>query len=107
MKKYDWPTHRKGDTFSKIQKFVTSLDLTDATVTIKFRSTSPTGPVALTLTNDDGLTLSGGDTINITPFDVTMSAGIYYWDLQVEFSDGRITTYLYGTWKIVQDTTYV
>lgn len=108
MKKYTFPTHRKGDTFKGVKKIATTLDLSGATVTMKVRKLSPVGPVVETIvsTNPAQMTISGGNTINFVPRVIDYPAGLYYYDLQITFSDGTVTTYIYGTWKIVQDVTY-
>lgn len=108
MKKYTFPTHRKGDTFDKVTKIVTNLDLSGATVTMKVRKTSPVGPVIETIisTNAAQMTISGGNTINFVPRVIDYPAGLYYYDIQITFADTTVKTYLYGTWKIVQDVTY-
>jgi len=111
---YNFPTHIKGDTFDGAQ-FTLSLngsaiDLTDAIITMDMRLT-PSGVSVKRLTSvgDADITIGtpasdGIFTINNQIIDV--DAGKYYYDIQTEFPDGTVKTYIQGIWLIIQDVTY-
>ncbi len=110
MKRYDLPNVRKGDTFDGVAFTLLldgdPMDLDGATVSMKVRSQSSTGTLVDTLTIANSRITRIANALTIVPFLVTYAAGNYYYDLQITFDDGRVKTYIFGNWVIIQDTTY-
>lgn len=103
--------HKSGDTFSG--RTITILigpipaNLTGATIQCDFRQNSPEGPVALTMTNGTGITITN-PTAGIFQFDsqiIDMPAGIYFYDIEIRFQNGTVKTYIEGTWLILPSIT--
>ncbi len=110
---YDFPDHRKGDTFAGVQftivKNGSPLDLTGASLRMEMRELTPTGSVGDTFTDDSdgGLTITDAANGVIT-FDeqvVDILAMLYYYDIEITLSNGDVKTYIVGTWIIIQDVT--
>lgn len=107
---YTIPNHLHGDTFkgTSFQVNVNSApkNLSGTQITIEFRLAKKTGNVKKSLSIGQGITVTNaaGGVFQIDPFAVQMPVGIYYYDIQ--FNDaGVISTYVEGTWEIVQDVT--
>lgn len=110
---YDFPDHRKGDTFAGVQFTITKngspLDLTSASLRMEMRELTPTGSVGATFTDDSGGGLTITDAVNgVLTFDeqvVDVSALLYHYDIQITLSNGDVKSYIVGTWDIIQDVT--
>jgi hypothetical protein len=63
-------------------------------------------PVVLTFsTQDNTIQIVSTTTIRILPRKIEIPFGIYHYDIQVTHPDGRVKTYLEGTWEISADIT--
>jgi hypothetical protein len=107
---YTIPNHLHGDTFKGLsfQVNVNSApkNLVSTLITIEFRLAKKTGNLKKRLTIGQGITVTNaaGGVFQINPFLADLPVGIYYYDIQ--FNDaGVISTYVEGTWEIVQDVT--
>jgi len=81
------------------------IDLQNATIYIHVRKGCG-GTLALSLTNGDGLTITGADNnqISISKL-VDIEKGTYKWDLQVTYSSGIVKTYIEGEFVVQDDVT--
>lgn len=105
---YNFPDLLRGDTFTQrnitLQQGdpATAIDLTGATVRMYFKNDTK----YIRKSNGNGLTVStptnGIVTIDAFKFDF---AGKWEYDLEVEFSDGTIQTFIKGYIKVLNDTT--
>jgi hypothetical protein len=110
---YQIPDAIQGDTFDGIEYDVTvngtTIDLTSATIKMDLR-TSPTGALVLSLDSDgNGLTILTPPTDGKFTIDqqiVDVPARTYSYDIEIDFHDGRVKTYISGTWPITQDVTH-
>lgn len=108
---YNLETRRKGDSFREVlfSDFAINdvpVDLTDATVRVKFRRGSKLGKEVRAMTELDGLTVTS-TSVKINEFKpITFDAGIYYYDVEITLASGRIKTFVEGTFTVEQDTTY-
>jgi hypothetical protein len=103
-------TAYRGDT---LQRTITLVDgsnnpisLATAAVKIEVR-TKPDGDIKLTLTEGDGITVSGAGNNVITiskVVSISDSCALYY-DLQATFASGVVSTYLKGNFNVVKDIT--
>lgn len=102
----------KGDTFEQVNFEVkindVAVDLTDAVIRMQLRKQYG-GVVGLSLTSvdDAGITIDDAlnglfsinrQVINIEPFN-------YLYDIEIEFADGTIKTWISGNFKILNDVT--
>lgn len=107
------PDHKRGDTWQGINKLTLKINgsvvnLSGADVKMEFREkidspvllTFSTANSAITLTNP----LSGE--LKIKEKTIEIPYGNYIYDLQVNFPDETVLTFLEGTWKIIADVTY-
>jgi hypothetical protein len=103
----------KNDTFDGVRftlkdtDTLTPISLVDATIKTQFRYRSETGRIVKTITELDGITVE--DAVNgifkFNPFVIDWEADIYYYDVQITFSNEVIKTYIKGTVKVIQDIT--
>ncbi|MBV1952571.1 MAG: hypothetical protein KUG64_10320 [Cycloclasticus sp.] len=104
----------KNDTFSSVNFTVKELvsgdpiDLTGTSIHVQFRYRCKTGSVVKDMEIGTGITLTdptnGVFTIDeFTP--IVFEVGEYYYDAQITFTDGSIKTYVWGTFKVLQDIT--
>ncbi|MBV1952740.1 MAG: hypothetical protein KUG64_11175 [Cycloclasticus sp.] len=103
----------KNDTFSSVNFTLLDglgdpIDITGVAIHIQFRYRCKTGSVVKDIEVGTGITLTdptnGIFTIDeFTP--ITFEVGDYYYDAQITFTDGSIKTYVYGTFKVLQDVT--
>lgn len=103
----------KGDTYDGIQFTIlntegnTPIDLTGVSIRSQFRFGSKTGGIQKEITNGNGITID--DAVNgvfsIDSFIIDWSPDIYYFDVQITFSNGIVRTYIQGTIKVIQDIT--
>ena len=113
MKRYDFPTILKGDTFKEREVTITNLvtnlpkDLTGCEIFCEFRKKVKTGELVKRLEIGDGLVLSDptNGKFTIDKFDVNWDVDIYFYDFQFNFEDGVKETYFGGQMKVEQDVT--
>ena len=77
---------------------------------IQFRREGATGSVGLELTDENGgIVIDDADAwiISVPAQDPPTRAGVWYWDLETETTDGTIRTYVGGEWEILQDVTRI
>lgn len=105
---YHIPDHYSGDTFEALiitlEEDSSPIDLTAATIEIDFETLS--GQKKLELTVGDGITIN--DALNgefqIDEQVISLPTGRYKYDIQVTIGN-TVTTYLKGTWNILDDIT--
>lgn len=110
---YDFPEHRRGDTFVGIRFTLevngAPLDLTGATITMDLRKQGKTVR-SLRISTKESI---GGITIitpeegifEIDPQIIDVPAGVYDYDIEFELANEDVKTYIYGIWPIIQDVT--
>jgi hypothetical protein len=112
--KFDFPTHRSGDTWSGINSItITSsglpIDLTDCDVYIQFRPAyNLASPVVLTLTTENDtiqITDPAQGKIRIPSQIINIPVGLYRYDLQIDFPNNDSKTFLYGNFNIIPGIT--
>jgi hypothetical protein len=111
----DFEDRIKNDTFDSVKFTIqdnlgAAIDLTGVTIDIDFRYRCKTGTVVKSFST----TLSAGITLT-TPLSgifhldaytpITLEVGEYYYDAQITFTDGRIKTYVWGIFNVLQDIT--
>jgi hypothetical protein len=85
------------------------LDLTGSVISMQVRKTRLTAPIIdITTASGMGITITDADagqfTIDEQVFDET--PGLYSYDIQIEFLDGRVKTYIGGEFNLVEDVTH-
>lgn len=114
MVSYNFPNHKKGDTFNGIQFTInvngSPLNLTGASIAMDLRLT-PTGASVERFSTavGEGITISTPKTAGIFTLDtqiIDIAAGDYYYDIQITLANSTIKTYIGGRWIIEQDITY-
>lgn len=111
-KVYNIPDHTRRDTFEGFDLTITlngvPLDLTGASIRMQLRINTQATAVKEFSTTNGSMTitdaLNGKFTFNQQIIDV--DANSYYYDMQITLGDGRVYTFLKGSWNIVQDYTY-
>jgi len=105
---FNFPAHRKGDTFSELQFTLRQngdpLNLNGASILFQVR-TSPTGELIISLSVGDGITIKDavGGVFSIDEQIIDIVSALYYYELEVTLDSGFRLTYLTGTWQILQD----
>ena len=104
----------KGDTYDGIQFTLLNssdslpIDLTSVSIKSQFRVNSKDGNLIKEITNGAGITIV--DAINgvfkIDSFIIDWSPSVYYYDIEITFSNGVVKTYIQGSLKVIQDVTY-
>jgi hypothetical protein len=111
MGHFNFPDHVKGDTFDGVLFTVkvntVALDLTSAHIDMDLRL-EPLGIVAKTFSEGAGITITDASNgkFRIDSQIIDISAGLYYYDIEITLSNGVVKTYVGGRWKILQDVTY-
>jgi len=69
--------------------------------------TKPDGDLLMTLSEGDGLTVSGAGNNIITVSKVVSidECGTYYYDVQASYASGIVSTYLRGAFNVIKDIT--
>lgn len=107
--------HTKGDYWDGIEFQVVDednddapIDLTNATIRSQFRKDSPTGTIALDVSNGSGITVVDAvdGIIKYDPLLIDWTVAVYHFDTQFTFPGTQPRTYIKGIFPIVQDTTY-
>lgn len=86
------------------------LDLTGAVITMQARATRDTEPVlALTSVLSAGITITNAVSgqFKINKQILTVSPGIYLYDIQFLMANGDVHTYVSGTLTLIGDITHV
>jgi hypothetical protein len=107
--RFDFPTHRSGDTWRGVNSITildgqTPINLTGCKIYIQFRSIyNYASPVVLTLSTEDNTikisnVLTGIITIPEQIIDIPV--GRYRYDLQIDFPNGSSMTYMEGEFEI-------
>jgi hypothetical protein len=106
METYNFPNHRKGDTF-KAREIVLGFDITGATIKMQFKIPSVNQVVFAWLTSDNTFTITNAvtGTIEMTSRILDFAKNTYVYDFQVTDANGNVTTYFDGSIKIIQDIT--
>lgn len=110
---YNITDQYKGDSFGGVDFQVLDaitkvpIDFTNATMRCQFRKGSEKGIIVRDITIGSGITVT--DAVNgefsIDGFDITFSAGVYFYDIPTVFSGVVATTYIKGTLTVIQDIT--
>jgi len=100
----------QNDTWSQIFQLKANdipIDLTGAFVEIQVRQTPTSSTAVMTLdSNDNGITLGGVDLNQITiNSPVTATAGGYVYDMTIQFPNGNVKTYIWGSFIVYADIT--
>ena len=106
---YDIKAYR-NDTLTKTFTVVdsTGSPVSFATAEIKMQvRPKPDGDVMMTLTEGDGLTVSGAgnNVISISRVIDIQGCGFYYYDIQATFATGVVSTYVKGSFIVQKDIT--
>lgn len=108
---YDFPTHKKGDTFPGVSFTIeiddTPLDLSSSIIRMIVRDCN--GINTLDLSNStSGITITDapGGIFAVDEQIIDINPGAYSYDIQITLSDGRVKTWISGKWVITQDVTY-
>lgn len=111
MDKYNIQTY-KGDTYAGVQFEIkvndVILDLSDYEIKMQIKKKPTDIDALLTLEIGGGLELVTDGTdgmFKINPFDVTLDAGVYLYDIQFTSIDNIIKTYISGLFEVIQDIT--
>ena len=108
---YAFPTQYRGDTHDgtsfTVNVNAAPYDLTNVTITAKFKKDSKTGPELLSLSEGNGITVTNAASgqFQIDAFIVDFPPGTHYYDIQFVQSDGVVKTYIKGTMPVEQDVT--
>lgn len=111
---FDWPDQYAGDT-SDIRAFSlrekgsdTPIDLTGCIVRMQARLDAQR-PAVIDIASDTGseiqITDPAGGTFTIGGFRNPDQSGAYLYDIEVEFTDGSVTTYLKGFYPVHMQVT--
>jgi len=107
---YNFPDHRKGDTFSgttfQVNVDGTPLNITGATIKMMMKHKKKN--VKKLLTSYSGITISNPSSgeFKIDRQIIDTDPGEYVYDIEIELADGTVKTYIKGSWTIKQDITY-
>jgi hypothetical protein len=104
------------DTFSGQQFQFENADggytsLSGSTIRCQFRFLNKTGQLIKTITDGNGITITDAvnATIIIDPFDVLEADGWrafnYWYDIEITYASGTITTWIEGLFQVSQDVT--
>lgn len=110
---YNFPDHIKNDTFNaqpfSVSRNGSAINLTGATIAMMLRLVKTQASPDLSLsTATSGITITTAvdGEFEIDEQVISIDAGIYFYDLQLTESGGKVTTLQQGTWTITQDVTY-
>jgi hypothetical protein len=110
---YNFQDHKKGDTFKGITFRITkngeTLDLTNATIKMSLKKDKSSIVSVLDLSTINTkiiiLTPATSGAFQIPPQIISVPAATYYYDIQLTLASGEVSTYIEGSWKILQDIT--
>lgn len=107
---YNIPCHRRGDTWDGINSITIRVNgqpvnLSGSTIKMEMRQ-SIDSPVVLSFSTEAGsIQIVTPTSMRILPRKIEIPFGNYLYDVQVTHPDGRVKTYLEGTWEISADIT--
>jgi hypothetical protein len=103
---YNFPNHRKGDTF-RAKQINLGFDITGATIKMQFKQEGGNAAIFSFLTSDSTITVVNALTgvIRMNSRVLDFPAKTYVYDFQYTDISGNITTYFGGSIKIIQDIT--
>lgn len=112
-KKYNFPDHTNGDTFEGVQftvvKNLVALNLTGATIRMFLRTQKLATATILELTTDNNkivITNAASGVFQVVKQIIEVATpATYFYDIEIEESNGEVHTYIEGTWKIEPDVT--
>lgn len=110
---YDFPKHRRGNTYDGTVFTVTlngvARDLTGASIKMSLKTGKDVTASVLDLTTANGkITIDSPNTLGkfrVPPQIITVPPAIYFYDIQITFSDLTVKTYVEGRWQIIQNVT--
>ena len=106
---YNLPDHYKGDTFDKITFTIKEnkvvVPLTGALIKMDFRKNTNTGTLQQSFIIGDGLTVidAAGGVFELNAFINDWNTDMYFYDMEITFSDGVVRTYAKGRLSVNQD----
>jgi len=110
---YNIANHKHGDTWDgltfTLTREGTPITLTNAIIRMWVKNLIPDDPIQLKLDTEDegGIEITDGANgiFVIGPVLITLAPGNYEYDIEIEFEDGTIKTYIGGNWVIDPDIT--
>lgn len=98
---------RKGDTWDGLEISIdnSDYDFTNCTAKMQFKKDKKDGIVAFEYSTQDATLVRTDNKFKMQPRLMTYATGLYYFDLQVTFADGRVKTFVDERLNIVQDVT--
>lgn len=111
--RYTLPAAVAGDTFPGITELTVKVNgsapansLSSVRMDIRTAADATSATKALTSAGGD-ITINDAAAWNITvePFAIDIAADNYVFDIEFTDSAGNVSTYVAGTWKVVQDVT--
>lgn len=108
-KTYNFKEQYAGDTFNGVEIAMTDgdnlpIDISTAIIKMQIK-TAPFGSIVKDLSIGNGITIMNANTFRIDPFINPTKAFRYYYDIQIDFQNGVVKTYLKGSYTIVEDIT--
>ncbi len=99
---------RKGDTWNGLQIRIDNpmYDLEGCTARMHFRKSRPEGSLAFSYSTEEGTLVRNGNVFQMSPKKLDYSAGEYYFDIEITFSNGEVRTYYEHKIQILQDVSY-
>ena len=110
MATYNFPDHKKGDTFPgtvfTIVQNSLPVDLTNYTIRMHLRPARASSTLSQNMTSSIEIHDPAAGKFRINPVVIDLPARTYYHD--IEFTNtvtGAIRTWIEGTWNVTQDVT--
>ena len=106
---YNLPDHYKGDTFDKItftlKEDSVVVDLTGALIKMDFKKNTNTGTLQQSFSIGTGITVisATGGVVELDAFINDWDTDMYFYDIEITFSDGVVRTYVKGRLSVNQD----
>jgi len=106
MTTYNFPNHRKGDTF-RARQIDFAFDITDAIIKMQFRLPGASSLAFEWSTVDDSFLVTDATAglVIMSKKILDFKPAVYVYDLQITDSTGDVTTYFEGSILITQDQT--
>lgn len=107
-------SHIKGDTFlglpcTLLDNNNVAVDLTGVAIRCYFRYGNPTGERVFKFSIGNGITITNaalGEFYLLKDFLIDWKVGIWYFDIEFTFTDGKVKSSNIETLNIIQDVTY-
>jgi hypothetical protein len=82
------------------------LDLSGATVRMQIRPSYGSNTLTLSIAEGTGITVTGDDDniVSISKL-ITITAGEYVYDLEIQYASGEVKTYVQGAFSVHEDVT--